>query len=258
MKTRIGIALALATAAAAAHAHDLTCAQTVNGAPAVALRRYPAKLHFQIEITNVHPSDASTADRTRAPLLERLGFTLPATPFTIPVGGSARFAFDAIVPSRAACEALAAGLPMPADHAPYGMGGDDHGDGDDACDDDGEHGHDDGHHGEGDHRGHRHGWVVTGASYGGGDGHGGEGDHHGDDGEPHGACAGGLCSAGAFLDSLFAAGFDLGEAQCRARILCGGGVPAGDDHQGDDHPDDDRGHGDDDHHHGSGGMPAYR
>jgi hypothetical protein len=227
-----GIALALTAAPLAAAGHDLACDQTVGGATAIVVQRYPAKLHFNVTIRNVHPTDASTVSSVSAPLLERLGFAFtPAAPFTLPVGGQASAAFDLVVKSRAACEALAAGtMPMHPSHpgmvipSAYGescSGGDHRHDGDrQACD---------GEHHDGDHHG---------------DGHG-DGDHH--DGDDDGApCTTGLCHDGAFLDSIFVATFDMGAAECRARIVCG--AEDKDDHDRDDGDRDGEHDGDGDHH----------
>jgi hypothetical protein len=113
MTWRAGGAALLAAAGAtvsAAQAHEFACQKTVNGEVVHEIRHYPAKLRFQIVVTNTHP-DPSTALAVEDKVLESLGFKFtPAPPFTLAVGASVTSTFEVKVKSQAECLALAQSL----------------------------------------------------------------------------------------------------------------------------------------------------
>lgn len=99
---------ALGTAGVAS-AHEFDCRKTVNGGPLYTVTRYPATLHYRFDVINTHPSATSVALEVSDPRLAHFGFRFhPATPFSVPVGGSVSDDFWLRVPDYQACLALAA------------------------------------------------------------------------------------------------------------------------------------------------------
>lgn len=94
-----------------AQAHELTCTKTVNGESWTTINRYPATLTYHLTVTNVHPTDPSTATSVSDPMLmSAVGqdFT-PAAPFTLGVGQSVSDDISITLSSFEECADLAGG-----------------------------------------------------------------------------------------------------------------------------------------------------
>src|SRR5262249_21410395 len=111
MRKRVLEAAALSAvlaASAVARAHELRCEKHVNGGAVATIDSFPADVTWEIEVSNVNPSDPSTALSVADPMLEGLGFAFtPAAPFTLGVGDSAAVSFSMTIASFDDCVALA-------------------------------------------------------------------------------------------------------------------------------------------------------
>ena len=98
-----GAAVTLVTTGAGAH--ELQCRKTVEGQAAVVVDQYPTTLHYQVTVTNVHPSDESVV-LTASDSLQSLNFNLS---LTLGVGESASDSYTLTISSFAECARLTGG-----------------------------------------------------------------------------------------------------------------------------------------------------
>lgn len=105
----IGVAAGALLLTPLAHAHSFVCEKTVNDMSVVEVDAYPTTLSYEFTVINDHDQHASTAQSVSDPAMSSLGFSFePATPFTLPFGGSVSDTFDVVVESFEDCMDLAA------------------------------------------------------------------------------------------------------------------------------------------------------